>query len=98
MIRFESENLQKLTKDQLIWLITEYRNASWVIEETLVEENKSHISKEYALSQISTAQKDLVMNFWDENLAAATDKKKKLYGEDFWKLLEIVHETDLAAH
>lgn len=63
MIRFESENLQKLTKDQLIWLITEYRNASWVIEETLVEESKSHISKEYALSQISTAQKDLVMNF-----------------------------------
>lgn len=29
---------------------------------------------------------------------AAIDKKKKLYGEEFWKLLEIVHEADLAAH
>lgn len=30
--------------------------------------------------------------------AAAIDKKKKLYGKEFWKLLEIVHEADLAAH
>ena len=30
--------------------------------------------------------------------SAAIDKKKKLYGEEFWKLLEIVHEADLAAH
>lgn len=30
--------------------------------------------------------------------AAAIDKKKKFYGEEFWKLLEIVHEADLAAH
>ena len=30
--------------------------------------------------------------------AVAIDKKKKFYGEEFWKLLEIVHEADLAAH
>lgn len=29
---------------------------------------------------------------------ATIDKKKKLYGEEFWKLLEVVHEADLAAH
>lgn len=88
MIRFESENLQKLTKDQLIWLITEYRNASWVIGETLVEESKSHISKEYALSQISMAQKDLVMNFWDENLAAAIDVRRgAITAEEYRKIV-----------
>lgn len=25
-------------------------------------------------------------------------KKRKLYGEEFWKLLEIIHEADVAAH
>ena len=52
---------------------------------------------------LSTEKLILIANLISNHMAffesgAAIDKKKKLYGEEFWKLLEIVHEADLAAH
>jgi predicted kinase len=54
-------------------------------------------------SFISTKKLILIANLISNHMvffegAAAIDKKRKLYGEEFWKLLEIVHEADLAAH
>lgn len=52
---------------------------------------------------LSTEKLILIANLISNHMVffesgAAIDKKKKLYGEEFWKLLEIVHEADLAAH
>ena len=52
---------------------------------------------------LSTEKLILIANLISNHMVffesgAVIDKKKKLYGEEFWKLLEIVHEADLAAH
>lgn len=46
------KNLEKLTKDQLIYLIREYDYAWFCIGETLVDQSKQHISDEYAFDKI----------------------------------------------
>lgn len=46
------ENLDKLTKDDLIYLIREYNHTWSCIGETLVDQSKQHISNEYAIDKI----------------------------------------------
>ena len=46
------ENLDKLTKDDLIYLIREYDHTWSCIGETLVDQSKQHINNEYAIDKI----------------------------------------------
>ena len=46
------ENLEVLTKDQLIYLIREYDHVWFCISETLVDQSKQHISDECAFEKI----------------------------------------------
>ena len=46
------ENLSKLSKEQLIYIIEQYYDACFMISETLVEESKWHIEKKDAIEKI----------------------------------------------
>lgn len=50
--KYIKENLEKLTKDQLIYLIREYDHTWFCISETLVDQSKQNISNEYAFEKI----------------------------------------------
>lgn len=46
------ENLDKLTKDDLIYLIREYDHTYFCIGEVLVDQSKQNINNEYAIDEI----------------------------------------------
>lgn len=46
------ENLDKLTKDELIYIIGEYNHTYFCIGETLVDQSKQNISNDYAFEKI----------------------------------------------
>ena len=49
---YKIENLSKLTKEQLIYLIEKYEDTNFLISETLVEESKWHIKSDEAIRRI----------------------------------------------
>lgn len=49
---YVKENLDKLTKDDLIYLIREYDHTWFCIGEVLVDQSKQHINNEYAIDEI----------------------------------------------
>lgn len=49
---YVKENLDKLTKDDLIYLLREYDHTWFCIGEVLVDQNKQNISNEYAIDKI----------------------------------------------
>ena len=49
---YVKENLDKLTKDDLIYLLREYDHTWFYIGEVLVDQNKQNISNEYAIDKI----------------------------------------------
>nr|DAX89608.1 MAG TPA: hypothetical protein [Caudoviricetes sp.] len=49
---YVKENLDKLTRDDLIYLIREYDHTWSCIGETLVDQSKQHINNEYAIDEI----------------------------------------------
>lgn len=57
--KYIRENLEKLTKDELIYLIREYDHACFCIGETLVDQSKQNISNEYAFEKIRNYLSDL---------------------------------------
>ena len=49
---YVKENLDKLTKDDLIYLLREYDHTWFCIGEVLVDQNKQNIRNEYAIDKI----------------------------------------------
>mgnify|MGYP004530775943 FL=1 len=49
---YVKENLDKLTRDDLIYLLREYDHTWFCIGEVLVDQSKQHISDEYAIDEI----------------------------------------------
>ena len=49
---YVKENLDKLTKDDLFYLLREYDHTWFCIGEVLVDQNKQNISNEYAIDKI----------------------------------------------
>lgn len=49
---YVKENLDKLTKDDLIYLLREYDHTWFCIGEVLVDQSKQNISNEYAIDKI----------------------------------------------
>lgn len=48
----KKKNFEKLTKEQLIYLIGQYDRLNFMIGETLVDESKRHITSEEAVKEI----------------------------------------------
>lgn len=49
---YVKENLDKLTKDDLIYLLREYDHIWFCIGEVLVDQSKQNINNEYAIDEI----------------------------------------------
>lgn len=49
---YVKENLDKLTKDDLIYLLREYDHIWFCIGEVLVDQSKQYITDEYAIDEI----------------------------------------------
>lgn len=49
---YVKENLDKLTKDDLIYLLREYDHTWFCIGEVLVDQSKQNINNEYAIDEI----------------------------------------------
>lgn len=49
---YVKENLDKLTKDDLVYLLREYDHTWFCIGEVLVDQSKQNISNEYAIDKI----------------------------------------------
>lgn len=62
------ENLSTLSKEQLIFIIEQYRSYSTSISEILVNESKRHIEPQSAIQEIRNKKFKMDMNFYDEHL------------------------------
>lgn len=56
---YVKENFDKLTRDDLIYLLREYDHTWSCIGETLVDQSKQHISNEYAIDEIRGSLSEL---------------------------------------
>lgn len=56
---YVKENFDKLTRDDLIYLLREYDHTWFCIGETLVDQSKQHISNEYAIDEIRGSLSEL---------------------------------------
>ena len=76
----KKRNLEKLTKEQLIFLIEQYDHINFMIGETLVDESKRHITSEEAVEEIrkylteSQAKTDLSNEHLDSYIDMETGK------------------------
>lgn len=51
-VEYMTEKMMFLSKEELIWLLLQYRETEVLVSETLVEESKYHLTPEDALEQI----------------------------------------------
>lgn len=86
--KYIKENLLKLSKEQLIYIIERYYDACFKIGETLVEESKWHIEKQEALEKIREYLSDTHMDLYDDHLGEYIDMKQdKISGEEYRKII-----------
>ena len=82
------ESLNQLTKEQLIWLIEQYRNCEFMIGEVCVEESKMHTDSASAVEEIRQCLWKLPELRRDGNLGAYIDfKTGKITVKQFRKIL-----------
>lgn len=82
------ENLSKLSKEQLIYIIEQYYDACFMISETLVEESKWHIKKKDAIEKIREYLSDTHMDLYDDHLGEYIDMKQgKISGEKYRRII-----------
>ena len=78
------ENLSKLSKEQLIYIIEQYYDACFMISETLVEESKWHIEKKDAIEKIREYLSDTYMDLYVDHLGEYIDMKQcKISGKEY---------------
>lgn len=76
----KKKNLEKLTKEQLIYLIEQYDRLNFMISEILVDESKWHITSKEAVEEIrkylteSQAKTDLSNEHLDSYIDMETGK------------------------
>ena len=82
------ENLSKLSKEQLIYIIEQYYDACFMISETLVEESKWHIEKKDAIEKIREYLSDTYMDLYDDHLGEYIDMKQgKISGKEYRRII-----------
>ena len=82
------ENLSKLSKEQLIYIIEQYYDACFKIGETLVEESKWNIEKQEAVEKIREYLSDTHMDLYDDHLGEYIDMKQgKISGKEYRRII-----------
>lgn len=72
---YKIESLQKLTKEQLIYLIEQYEDVNFSISETLVEESKWHIKSDEAIRRIREYLQKGWCDLYNDHLSDFIDMK-----------------------
>ena len=73
---WEKENLMQLSKEQLLYLIGQYKHMDFMISNVLVDESKSHISAEDAIEKIRNYSCENNFSLHDKNLGSWIDMKE----------------------
>lgn len=86
--KYTKENLLKLSKEQLVYIIERYYDACFMISETLVEESKWHIEKKDAIEKIREYLFDTHIDLYDEHLGEYIDMKQgKISGKEYRRII-----------
>lgn len=86
--KYIKENLLKLSKEQLIYIIERYYDECFVIGEILVEESKWHIEKREAIEKIREHLFETNIDLYDEHLGEYIDMKQdKISGEEYRRII-----------
>ena len=86
--KYIKENLLKLSKEQLVYIIERYYDACFMISETLVEESKWHIEKKDAIEKIREYLSDTHIDLYDEHLEEYIDMKQgKISGKEYRRII-----------
>lgn len=86
--KYIKENLLKLSREQLVYIIEQYYDACFMISETLVEESKWHIEKKDAIKKIREYLFDTHMDLYDDHLGEYIDMKQdKISGEEYRRIV-----------
>lgn len=86
--KYIKENLLKLSKEQLVYVIERYYDACFMISETLVEESKWHIEKKDAIEKIREYLFDTHIDLYDEHLGEYIDMKQgKISGKEYRRII-----------
>lgn len=82
------ETLNQLTKEQLIWLIEQYRHCEFMICEICVEESKMHTDSASAVEEIRQCLWELPELRRDDKMGSYVDfKMGKITVKQFRKIL-----------
>lgn len=73
---WEKENLMQLSKEQLLYLIGQYKHTDFMISNVLVDESKSHISATDAIEKIRKYSCENSFLLRDKNLGSWIDMKE----------------------
>lgn len=73
---WEKENLMRLSKEQLLYLLGQYKHTDFMISNVLVDESKSHISAEDAIEKIRNYSYENNFSLHDKNLGSWIDMKE----------------------
>lgn len=86
----KKRNLEKLTKEQLIFLIEQYDHINFMIGETLVDESKRHITSEEAVKEIRKylTESQFKTDLSNEHLDSYIDMKTgKISAEEYREIV-----------
>lgn len=75
MTRRIRENLMKLNKEQLIYLIEQYHHTDFLIGETLVDQSKRNITNEKCIEKIRDYSSENQISLNDDHLGDYIDMK-----------------------
>lgn len=80
------EQLENLTKEQLIWLVNQSHHIEVIISEELVRESKKEVSSEHVIDKIRELLKNEYVSLNNEHLSDYIDMRMgKLTKEDYKK-------------
>jgi hypothetical protein len=86
--KYIKENLLKLSKEQLVYIIERYYDACFMISETLVEESKWHIEKKDAVEKIREYLSNTHIDLYDDHLGEYIDMKQgKISGKEYRRII-----------
>ena len=88
MTKHMKENLMKLNKEQLIYLIEQYHHTDVLIGETLVDQSKGNITNEKCIEKIRKYSSENYISLNDEHLGDYIDiKLGKITKEEYRKIV-----------
>lgn len=88
MTKHMKENLMKLNKEQLIYLIEQYHHTDVLIGETLVDQSKGNITNEKCIEKIRKYSSENYISLNDEHLGDYINiKLEKITKEEYRKIV-----------